>query len=561
MKKVLFRLLTIVAATTFVLTSCNKKEESLAPIEDSVFVYANLEQLLIKGAFDKFITPDNRSLVATALSSQIENSVYAEQLKSIIKDFNASGIDFRGKAYGYLCDDIETFVIVAKVLDIAQIDNTVELLSTLLEESGEDAIEVEHNGEIRTFKYDDILFSYNATRIAFVFSTSDAISIIAEEAITRPKSDISVFNSDDMAIMVNIEKLISLASNKIDSRTSQLDTDLENGEISNIYYTKEIDNINMAKKLINTYSPYFETGAKAVFSTTFEPGRATLRYNAEGINYGEYATLFKPTNATHLNAISADAFATLSMGVDGDVLSKSIRTLLSDELLQSIGITPTNEMDMIISIVCDALSTINGGVTLALDDVDGSIKREYNYYWDEYSIAPNINNIEAILMADVEDTYIINNIAQFAGGFLIKVDPMHYTLRLMNYKLSMGQDDNLFHLGVNMNTEPKTPSATESIWAKDVEDSMCYMVVNFNALMDSKFMKSINKIVLNNILDEYQSIYTNSTDAISYIYTSAKSLNSAEFVIVFDDNNTNSLEQINAIVLPTLVRESIKALI
>ena len=102
------------------------------------------------------------------------------------------------------------------------------------------------------------------------------------------------------------------------------------------------------------------------------------------------------------------------------------------------------------SIVCDAISTIDGGVTVALNRIDGSVKYTYNRYWDEYSISPNIKSVEAMIMADVADTYIINNIAQFAGGFLNKVDSTHYTLRLMNYKFSMGQDEQLFHLGVNM---------------------------------------------------------------------------------------------------------------
>ena len=66
---------------TLMLTSRGEKEETLAPIEDVVFVYANLEQLAAKGAFDKFITPDNRRLVATALASQVEDG---EDRKSVV---------------------------------------------------------------------------------------------------------------------------------------------------------------------------------------------------------------------------------------------------------------------------------------------------------------------------------------------------------------------------------------------------------------------------------------------------------------------------------------------
>ncbi|MBO7314020.1 MAG: hypothetical protein J6U48_07320, partial [Alistipes sp.] len=64
-----------------------------------------------------------------------------------------------------------------------------------------------------------------------------------------------------------------------------------------------------------------------------------------------------------------------------------------------------------------------------------------------------------------------------------------------------------------------------------------------------------------NIIDEYRSIYTDSMEAISYIYASVKNTNSAEAVVVFDDISVNALEQINSIVLPVLVSEGIKAMI
>lgn len=541
-----------VVATIF-LTSRNKKDDILAPITDGVFVYANLEQLATKGAFDKFITADNRRMLATALSSPIDDTQLSERMRAVITDLNTTGIDFHGEAYGYLCDDLESFVIVAKVLNVTEVDNTIELLSHLLVESGDEAIIVEQSDDIRTFELNGIVTAYNNSRIAIVLSDDSSSVDLAKDAITRPMSDLSVFDGDDMAVMVNIERIVSLLNAQIDESITDL-----NSKSDDIHYSKQIEEINRIKELINNYSQYFTDGAKATISATFDLGRATLEYNAEGINYGEYATLFKAADKSHLGYLDSNAYAVMGIGVDGKILAQLVRTVLNDEFLSSVGITPTNEINMILSIVCDALSTIDGGVTLALNNIDGNVKRTYNYYWDEYSIAPNIKSVEAMLMADVEDAYIINNIAQFAGSFLVKVDPMHYTLRLMNYKLSMGQDDNLFHIGVNMSPKLQTPSAIESAWAEYVDASLCYMVVNVDAMMDSMFMKSVNRIIVNNIIEEYQPIYTNAVDAISYIYTSAKSLNCAEFVIVFDDDTTNSLEQINAIVLPTLVNEAIK---
>ena len=545
---------------TLMLSSRGEKEEVLAPIEDAVFVYANLGQLATKGAFDKFITADNRRLVATALSSQVEDVELATHLSAIVADFNATGVDFGGKSYGYLSDDLESFVVVAKVLDAAQVDNTVELLSYVLEDNGEDAIVVELNGDTRTFVYEGITASYNNSRIAFVFGDDATKQTVAEEAITRAKSDMSQFAADDMVLQVNIERLISLATAQADARIEELNNRLNSNEISDAYYAQQLDDINSVKELINSYSQYFDAGAKVTISSTFDLGRAMLAYNAEGINYGEYATLLKSTNSAHLSVLNESAYAVMSIGVDGKVLAQLVNNLLDGDLMANMGIRPTNEMNMIFSIVCDAISTIDGGVTIALNDIEGSVKRTYNHYWDEYSLSPNIKSVEAMIMADVADTYIINNIAQFAGGFLKKVDATHYTLRLMNYNFSMGQDEQLFHLGVNISPKPKSPSALESAWAKDIDGSCGYFVVNIDAMMSGSFMSSVNKLVTQNILKEYRSIYTDAMDAVSYIYASAKSLNSAEVVVVFDDKMVNALEQINAIVLPVLVNEGIKAI-
>ena len=79
-------------------------------------------------------------------------------------------------------------------------------------------------------------------------------------------------------------------------------------------------------------------------------------------------------------------------------------------------------------------------------------------------------------------------------------------------------------------------------------------------LMASKFMKSTNKYITSQIMEEYRELYHNATEAVSYIYASVDSLESAEVVVVFDDKDVNALEQINALVLPTLLKEGLNSL-
>lgn len=565
MKKIVLWIVAIVliigaSIAAFMKMSTNDKESALKPIEDPIFLYVNIGQLASKGAFDKFITPENRSLISTVLSSQFDSAKEAEHLKNIITNLEAIGIDTHVPIYGYLADNLNDCVVVATVLDITQIDRSVALISYLLEQNGEDAISILNEDDMRMFEYNGVAVVYNSDRVALAIGDSDTIIDIAKDAINRPQMDMSVFGESDIALLVNTDRCVQLASEHVNNEILVLNEKYNAGEIGMERYSTQTEVLVERDELILSYATYFEPNSNILLSTTFDLGRMTLAYSSKGINFGEYAGIGKSANMEHLSNLSKDTYAVMGVGVDGTILAQFVRNVLNGDMLQSVGITPTNEINMFVSIACDALSTIDGGVTLAIEEIDGEIKPQYNHYWDEYYIEPAIKSVKAMLLADVTDTYIISNIAQFAGGFLRKVDSTHYTLRLMNYNFSMGQDDNLFHLGVNTTPQVATPSVLDTEWAKDIEGTMGYVAVNVDALMASKFMKSTNKYISTQIMEEYRELYHNATELVSYVYASVDSLESAEVVVVFDDKSVNALEQINALILPALVNEGLKSL-
>ena len=565
MKKIILWIVAIAliigaSIAVFMKVSTNDKETSLKPIEDPIFLYVDIEQLASKGAFEKFITPENRSFISTVLSSQLDSAEEAEHLKNIITNLDTIGIDTHAPIYGYLADNFSDYVVVAKVSDINQIERSVALLSYIFEQNGDNAINVLSEDDMRMFEYDGVVVAYNRERIALASGSSDAVIDIAKDAINRPRMDMSVFSGSDIALLVNSDRCMQLASAQVNNAISELNERYNAGEIGMERYSAQTEALVERKELILSYATHFEPNSNILFSTTFDLGRMTLAYRSKGINFGEYTDIVKPANMEHLSNLCQDAYAVVGAGVNGAILAQFVRDVISGDVLQSVGITPTNEINMFISIACDALTTIDGGVTLAIEEVDGEIKPRYNYYWDEYYIEPAIKSVEAMLLADVTDTYIISNIAQFAGGFLRKVDTTHYTLRLMNYNFSMGQDNNMFHIGVNMTPQILTPSALDTEWAKEVEGAMSYVAINVDALMASKFMKSTNKYISTQIMEEYRELYNNATEMVSYIYASADSLESAEIVVAFDDKSINALEQINTLIMPMLVKEGLKSL-
>lgn len=566
MKKVILSIIAAalvvgIAVALFIHNSHSEDKQTLKPIEDPVFVYANLKQLADKGAFDRFITEENRRCLATMLSSSLDSDTNAEHLKNIITNIDNIGIDTQVPIYGYINENMTDFVIMAFVADVAKMDRSIALLSYLLEQNGETVATTTTEDDVRILECEDILIAYNATTLAVTCGKSEEALSIALDALSRPQVDMSVFEERDMAVLINAHKCIQIASVNIDKMIVELSDMYNAGEIDEEMFCAQAEAFAENQAIIDGYAPYFAPNSTIMLSATFDLGRMTLAYNSQGVNFGEYAGVIKPTNPAHLSHLSKDSFMVMSAGVDGELLTQLIRSVIDNGALESAGITPTNEINMIISIACDAISTINGSTTLALENIEGEIKQRYNNYWDEYSIEPSIDSVNAILMMDVVDSYIISNIAQFAGGFLNRKDATHYSLSLMGYNFSMGQDDGLFHVGVNKTPDTQTPSAQDAYWAKDIEGALSYIVINADALMSSQFMKSTNEYITSQLLEEYRELYVNATDIVSYIYASAQSLDAAEIVVVFDNKDVNSLEQINALALPVLIKQCQSAIL
>ena len=119
MKKILLIILSVVvvaAGATVAVLSTNKSTfVQRDKIEDTLFCYINLDQLAKKGAFEKYITPEQRKMWASMATANVENQEIAAHIESIITNFNNSGIDFTKPLYAYADEVHEAFVVVAEV--------------------------------------------------------------------------------------------------------------------------------------------------------------------------------------------------------------------------------------------------------------------------------------------------------------------------------------------------------------------------------------------------------------------------------------------------------------
>lgn len=545
------------AVAAFMMISKSDKEASQRAETLPLVAYVNLDQLAEKGAFDKFITADDRSLLASMLSSGVDGKKEAKQLKDIVKNLDAMGIDTQKPVCCYLAEDFTGMVFVANISDVERADSTISLISYILEEDGEDALDLRVKNDTRTIDGEDFAVAYNDNLFALAFGGYDENLGLAKRAVKQAQVDLSMFGASDIAVSVNVDKCFSFVRMQLDDQKMMLEEMYDNGDIDFDYYRDRIESLSETEAMLDEYSNSIEPNASILFSLTFDKGRMTLAYSCDGIDLGEYDNIVKPVNMDHLAYLSKDTCAVMSMGVNGPAWSEFIRDLLTSDMLRSLDIYLSSEERMIVSIVADAIETIDGGVTIALDDLDGELVEEYDYYWDEYTVEPSLKSVDALLMADVTDSYIIANISQFAGDYLVKEDSRHYSLNWMDNDFMMGQDNGLFYVGANMTPVEKGSSALNAKWAKDIEGSVSYVVLNIDALMATEFMKMMD-IYLED--DSDYMVFREVIDMFSYAYVDAKDYNSSEIVVVFDDKKTNALEQINNLVMPAIIEEALGSL-
>lgn len=517
-------------------------------IDDLLVFYIDLDQLAAKGAFDQYLDENNRKMFATMASSSIADKSLASHASNIITDFNASGLNFKKPAYAYFNED-GNMAFVVEVKDVANVDKTVELLSFLYQQEEGEPLPVERNGKNRIIDLGgEAMFGYNATRFVVATNTEsyDAQAAVLD-ALKRPLSNLTIFGNSDVAFFVNCDKGFNMARTFLENTKAEY----EELALEDEYFESSVMEMEQAMSLINTYSGMIKKGANAIVSLTFDPGRATLSAKVSGLDTSEFEDIAKRTNNKHLNYISDDAAIVANIGINGKKYAEILNLVLTSDYFTNSEYN-TNEVNMIAGIACDAIKSINGDLTIAVEDIQGKYTSDYDSYDDEYYSSVNVTGVSASAMIDVDDSYIISNLGQFAGGFLSRQDSNHYYGSFSGLNITLGQDNNVLHAGINTTYDRKANSAANANWIPSVENSLSYIVVDIDNLMGYSYIQAANKEMMEDMDFIERDIYSKYIDIFDYAYVSQMSTNETEVVIVLDDKQTNALKQIVDVVMPTL---------
>ena len=551
MKKILLIILSVVvvaAGATVAVLSTNKSTfVQRDKIEDALFCYVNLDQLAKKGAFDKYITPEQRKMWASMATANIEDDAIAENIKSIITDFNNFGADLSKPLYAYADEVHEAFVVVAEVADKNVVEKSVGNIAFLIDKHGNTTYELEQDRDGgRLIFTDKAALAYSDKHIVMVFRENGNVVPVLEEAYTRPLADFSMFGDSDIAMYINVYKLLNFGKQYIDKEIALYSDENVNHIVAEL---------NNEKLLLEKWSTLITPDAHIISSLTFEPGRIVATNNCYNFNTERFEGLLKKCNNDHLDYISEDAIAVLNFGLEGKMLSELITEFINSDLSNILGINLYNEERMALAVACDAIESINGDTTIVLESIDGTLRERFNYYTGDVNYRPEMKSFKAAVMMDVSDSYIITNVGQYAMGLLLKVDDKHYASQFGNYNITLLQRDNLLFGGVNMKPTKAENSASKAVWAKDIEESYGYAVINFNSLRESKFTGSIYDILIEELGLEYDNTLHSLKQMLNYAYTTSEDILCNKSVVVLNDESTNSLEQFTSILIPVIISE------
>lgn len=546
------------AATFAIVKLCGNASDdqvSQRKVSDNlVVVYINIDQLATKGAFDEHIDASNRKMLATMFSSAIAERSLGNHASSIITDLSTSGIDIKAPVYAYY-NEAENLVIAAKVKDVANVDKTFALLSFMLEQDGKEPLTIERDGNNRIAQLDnETITAYNDKYIVITSTFSREVSVAdAIEALEHPISDLRIFGDSDVAFYANCYKSMECMRKMLESTK----TEYELMAAEDPYYDDSVAEIEETLAIIDTYAAYIKKDANAIIALTFDPGRITLSAKVDGIDTSEFENIAKRTHNKHLEYIGEDAAIIANIGMNGKRYAEILDLILSSKYFTESEYN-TFEVNMVAGIASDAIESIDGDLTLAVEDISGIYDSRYDSFYDEYQTNVSLESVAASVIVDVTDNYIISNLGQFIGGFLHRQDSNHYYGSFSGLDISLGQDDNVFHAGINTTYDIKKDSAADADWLPCVKNSMSYVVIDMDNLMSYSYIRAANKMLMNDMDPATRDIYAQYVDMLDYIYLSQPDLTEAELVIALKDDETNALKQVADVLMPVLASEIIQ---
>lgn len=547
---IIIAIIAISTALFFLLKPFNK-EEQREPISDMIVLYIDSKQLITKSAIENYLNEANRKFAATMAIGKLDAEEYSDHLLAIAVNLDNSGLMLSEPIYAYANavnqDQFEGAAII-EVADVNMLDITMKLLDKIAECESVD-FEFSKIGDTRYFTCQDIAGGYNKSHLALTTNNSAGAQVL-HNALSRPLSDLSIFKNHDMALYVDLNKLISSYESNASKKLSELNENIAESDydFEIELYTSHISQLENQLIQLDNIRNSLSDDAVAIASLNFDAGRIRFTTEHQGVTFPD--GLLKETSNRHLTYFDKEVIAIANYCINGDLVSQILGDNISPDMGTMLGIG-RNEFGIGLQIALDALSTMNGDLTIALNSIDGEVSQRYSRYNQHSYEHLDISSLNALLITDVSDRYIIDNITRIGGDFFIRNSDGALTMSLNNkLKLYLGQQDNTLYAGINEYPILSSKPATEANWYYDIEGSVGYTVVNINALLNSNYIDLAYNNWLNSLPSLDAELIRKTTTSLDYAYNRIDTEFTNEFVVVFKNKETNALKQLVDTITP-----------
>ncbi len=511
------------------------------PIKDLAVFYIDSKQLVEDSNIDAYLNEENRRLIATSLSSEIGDSALRDHLSAIATNPDNSGLWLSRPIYAYVNESHALEyegAIVAEVNDVAKLDLTMQILGQIAEKDGMTS-SMRVDGNIRKFSFDEVCGGYNNERLVITIASKGSNALLSE-ALSRPLSDLSIFEGHDAALYLDINRASAIYTEHI---KDEIKENKRLRDKSDYDFEREVYESNIASleehlaRLNTSLETLLDKSASMLTTLNFDPGNIRLASSYKGVNAPD--GLLMEANNDNLRYVSEDLSGVINIGTNGAVLSKYISEHIPSNLSAMLGGLRSNEFSLAVQVGLDALSSIDGDLTIAVGEICGSLRG-----WG-YAKYANMDSIDLLAMAEVKDNYIFDNIKLFAGNIFTTESDGSLSVGVDDdINAYVGQLDTKFYAGLNLRPEEVVTPALTARWFDKVEGGAAYAVIDIELVMCSSYVEALMAEWKSEVSGfEYDLVDVILGD-LDYIYIRTNTDLSSELVVEFDNKEKNSLEQI-----------------
>lgn len=543
MKKLTKELLMLMMAT-FVVVGCNseapKEEEKNASNEKSV-AYNNVDvaslnfkapatitlsdddlmavaYLDINSIINKSgLTAIQRELLGAGVASEIEDPNMQQYVMEVFNDIDASGLKLSKPVYATYSVGIVDNEPVIEAIVVAEVSD-----ANILDKVATNAdAEFERYGDIRYADARDdsnnYTFGYNNDYFVIALTMNSDSHDLFRATLDNAKMNLSAFAGREIGIFFNYSRLMALTNPAL----------MHNEIVAEFLSDEDI---------------------KCLAGLSFEPGRIVIDAKYSGYNQ-KFNKLYNTLDNENLKYVSSDAIAFANISLNGKELVALVEDFLTPrrerELAEALGMNP-NGLVTTLQIIYDIVGSIDGAITLALNDLQA-----ITVYEEDYKVANTEYSFDAQLMANVSNNYIIENVPML-GDMVNKVGPNKYSIRFGDNRFNIGQTDNLFRIGINDPCDNTPETNMYAKWNSKFNHSIGYFVVDIQNLIDSSIGKKFMREVRNEMDYDDRKVLDSMIDMLDCFWFNSNDNKSSEIVLSFDDTETNALQQIVSFYLSTI---------